>query len=410
MCETLEIGFNQSLLARDLAQEIATPGVRPIEALEQLLSQRLTHGLKKALGNRFIKEPIARVLPYYVKNAWAVLSDLEVGGYETWYTELKFSTRPEDCFKSVDVKPSGFLLDPIDYGSGILRYHDFKVKPLKTQTNHVLRLNHLKLSGELFLLVRRLVESEFPLTQPYLANPAPYFRERGNNSARKELVAFDHITDGKRLYCSCAKAAHDQIRAEAQKEAPQFVADSWPHKYIKMLSNPIYEDGLCHLCIAQSSGSEAAAYRYGDNMQVFVEPYTNQLVRSGTLDERTARAEVQQQLGLSRWLREAEMYQIIKKIFPETLVFREASPPWLGRQRLDVYLPQLKLALEYQGQQHYQAVSLFGGADSLARTIERDALKKQLCEENSTELIYVRFDDPLTVASLKHKLRRFLGN
>jgi hypothetical protein len=104
------------------------------------------------------------------------------------------------------------------------------------------------------------------------------------------------------------------------------------------------------------------------------------------------------------------MYQVIKKIFPDTLVFREASPPWLGRQRLDVYLPQLKLALEYQGQQHFQAVSLFGGTHSLARTIERDALKKKLCEENSTELIYIHFDDPLTVSSLKHRLRRFLSH
>jgi SNF2-related domain len=106
--------------------------------------------------------------------------------------------------------------------------------------------------------------------------------------------------------------------------------------------------------------------------------------------------------------REAEMYQIVKQIFPDELVLREASPPWLGRQRLDVFLPQRNLALEYQGEQHYQAVSLFGGSDALTRTIERDALKKRLCDENSIELVYVRFSDPLTMTSLKHRLRRFL--
>lgn len=102
------------------------------------------------------------------------------------------------------------------------------------------------------------------------------------------------------------------------------------------------------------------------------------------------------------------MYQIIKQIFPDDLVLREASLSWLGRQRLDVFLPQRNLALVYQGEQHYQAISMFGGSDALARTIERDALKKRLCEENLIELVYIRFSDPLTIASLKHRLRRFL--
>ena len=103
------------------------------------------------------------------------------------------------------------------------------------------------------------------------------------------------------------------------------------------------------------------------------------------------------------------MYQVIKKIFPNDLILREASPPWLGRQRLDVFLPQRGLAIEYQGEQHYEAISMFGGSDALARTVERDALKKRLCDENSIELIYVRYSDPLTVSSLRHRLRRFLA-
>ena len=149
----------------------------------------------------------------------------------------------------------------------------------------------------------------------------------------------------------------------------------------------------------RSGGPESAAYRCGDALQEFVEPYVNQLILARETDERTARAEVQQQLGLSRWVREAEMYQIVKRIFPDDLVLREASPLWLGRQRLDVFLPDRNLALEHQVEQHYQAVSVFGGPDALARTIERDELKKRLCEENSVELIYVRFTDSLTVTT-----------
>src|ERR1035438_4455070 len=100
---------------------------------------------------------------------------------------------------------------------------------------------------------------------------------------------------------------------------------------------------------------------------------------------RTARADVQERLNLSRWVQEAELYRQIKQIFPNELVFREASPPWLGRQRLDVFIPQLRLALEYQGVQHYEAVEAFGGERALLRTLERDALKKKLCDENQIE-------------------------
>jgi hypothetical protein len=406
----LKIGLDEDSFVRDLAREIATPGVRPVDAIERLLAQHLARSLKSTFGARLIKEPTPRIHAGYSKNRWATLSALAEDGYETWYPELQFSTKPSDVVKTIEIEPAGFILEPIDYGFGVNRTFNFKVKALKTQTNHILKLNHLKIGGEVFSRTLGLIDAEYPLEQPYLANPDPQLRENGTEVvvARNEFVAFDHIANGSRVFCDCARSAHDRIRASALKVVGQYVPNSWPHGVIRFLSDPTYSESICHLCVARSAGPEGAAYRYGDAMQEFVEPYVNQLVQSSDLDERTARSEVQQQLGLSRWVREAEMYQIIKQIFPDDMVLREASPPWLGRQRLDVFLPQRNLALEYQGEQHYQAVSLFGGADALTRTIERDALKKRLCNENSIELVYVRFSDPLTMTSLKYRLRRFL--
>lgn len=57
------------------------------------------------------------------------------------------------------------------------------------------------------------------------------------------------------------------------------------------------------------------------------------------VDEKTAREEVKHILGLSRWV-------------------REASPEWLGRLRIDIYLPDLKLAFEHQGEQHYRPITV----------------------------------------------------
>lgn len=407
----MKIGLDEDSFARDLAREIATPGVRPVDATERLLSLHLSRSLKATLGTRLIKDPEARIYAGYSKNHWATLFELATEGYETWYPEIRFSTKPSDVVEKLEIEPAGFILEPIDYGFGVQRRYNFKIDTLKTQTNHTLKLNHLKISKRAFARTLALIEAEYPLEQPYLANPNPQLKENGREVvvARKEFVSFDHILTGKRVFCDCARAAHDKIRSSAMEVADQYVPESWPHQIMRFLSNPAYTESICHLCLAHAGGPEDAAYRYGDSMQEFVEPYISQFIRTRALDERTARTEVQQQLGLSRWIREAEMYQVIKKIFPDDVVFREASPSWLGRQRLDVFLPQRALALEYQGEQHYQAVSAFGGAEALARTIERDALKKRLCEENAIDLVYVRYCDSLSVASLKHRLRRFLG-
>ena len=249
-----------------------------------------------------------------------------------------------------------------------------------------------------------------PLEQPYIANPKPWQKSPSFELwlERNKCVSFDHLLDGSRLFCTCSQPAHESMLAAARIEASRFVANSWPHKVINLLSQAKYAEFICHLCIARTYGAETAASRYGDTMQEFLGGYTNQLMLCNNLDKRTAKAEVEEILNLSPWINETEMYRLIKQLFPDKLVFREASPPWLGRQRLDVFLPQLQLAFEYQGAQHYEAVEVFGGIEALKRTIERDELKKRLCEENRVELVCIKFSEPLTLASLRHRLRRFM--
>jgi hypothetical protein len=76
--------------------------------------------------------------------------------------------------------------------------------------------------------------------------------------------------------------------------------------------------------------------------------------------------------------------------------------------RLDIFLPELALAIEYQGQQHYQPVTAFGGEEGHARLRERDAEKRRLCRENGVNLVDVRYDAPLTAPAIRQRLRRYL--
>ena len=66
---------------------------------------------------------------------------------------------------------------------------------------------------------------------------------------------------------------------------------------------------------------------------------------------------------------------------------------WLGRQRLDFYLPKYKAAIECQGEQHFQPIKYFGGIDKLVIYQKRDETKKLLCQQNKINLIYINYFD-----------------
>jgi hypothetical protein len=52
-------------------------------------------------------------------------------------------------------------------------------------------------------------------------------------------------------------------------------------------------------------------------------------------------------------------------------------------------IPSHRVAVEYQGQQHFEPIEFFGGEDAFRQTVERDERKKRLCDENGIRLIYV---------------------
>jgi len=90
-----------------------------------------------------------------------------------------------------------------------------------------------------------------------------------------------------------------------------------------------------------------------------------------------------------RWISEQDLYDKIKLKFSNLTVISQASPHWLGRQRFDIYLPEINLAIEYNGVQHYKAVDLFGGEQGLIQTQQRDFEKRTKCELNNCDLLIV---------------------
>lgn len=68
---------------------------------------------------------------------------------------------------------------------------------------------------------------------------------------------------------------------------------------------------------------------------------------------------------------------------------------WLGKQSLDFYLPDYNIAIEYQGEQHFKPVVIFGGDKEFKKTVERDIKKKNLCEKHGIELLYFTYNNKM---------------
>jgi hypothetical protein len=102
-----------------------------------------------------------------------------------------------------------------------------------------------------------------------------------------------------------------------------------------------------------------------------------------------------------KWVFESLLYHKIKLLFTDVLIIRQGMPVWLKPQRFDVWVPNLKFAVEYNGIQHYEPVDFFGGVDAFKRQVRRDRRKEKLCLKNGVRLFIVRYDEDMDAAVLR---------
>lgn len=399
----LELHLDGAALIEPAEQDLCAAGGSPTGAVARALQAQVFERLGKLLGDRLLKPP--RIYPDIAPGGGgpATLPELAKTGYELYYTELRFATKLGDTIE--DMKVSGDVIDiiPFYYGGGVYRASQFKSKTLKRQINHELRINHMRVPGKVFQAVCKDLMRPDAVQQPWLPNFQP-----GPDIQDFHTVSFDHMLSGQRVFCNCAKAMHQNLLAKARTLVPQYVTGSWPQQFVAIIERAKYVDSICHLCVARNHSPEEAARLYGAGINIGYLSYVDQVMFDLSMDRKTARAEVMQLLGLSRWKREAQLFQIVRELFPDQRILREASPKWLGRMRLDIFLPELQLAIEHQGEQHYRPISVFGGEDAHTRVVERDALKRQLCRQNEVEVLDVRFDAPISRAVLRQRLLRYL--
>jgi hypothetical protein len=126
--------------------------------------------------------------------------------------------------------------------------------------------------------------------------------------------------------------------------------------------------------------------------------FVNILELSEFMKETTRAAEnaVREDMNIPRvgegWVSETDLYYKLKSHFSDCLIIQHYTSSWLEKQHLDIFFPDHKIAVEYQGPQHFRPVKLFGGEEALLENQKRDASKKKKCKKNKVHLIYAEED------------------
>lgn len=95
---------------------------------------------------------------------------------------------------------------------------------------------------------------------------------------------------------------------------------------------------------------------------------------------------------------ERKLFFLVKELYPDAVY--QYRDEWLGNYSLDIFIPSLKVAIEYQGGQHYESVELYGGKKAFKGIQERDTNKKELCNKQGVKLVEWKYDVPITKDNL----------
>lgn len=117
---------------------------------------------------------------------------------------------------------------------------------------------------------------------------------------------------------------------------------------------------------------------------------------------------VREQYGYPRigdkWISETMLFHIVKAIYPNETIKRHYRPDWLEGLELDIYIPTINLAFEYQGIQHFKAIDHWGGQQQLKKQQEHDQRKKHICEHLGIRLICVSYDEELSDSHIRNSI------
>jgi len=306
------------------------------------------------------------------------------------YVEFDLSSDKDTDLEVIDINIPPFVkLNDLQYGGGITQRYKIKNTKLKTKNKSSIRLLSVEFPQALLIKLYSL------MTPPEGLLPSKL-------GVWEWRQTFYNKMTGESYFCSCFKDAL----------AKEHVSLLMKHTHLtNALENNSFKESICHICTKTNSDLMYSHNMYSSSFKARYGAYITKHSIQESISERDAENYFRELKGVARigerWVNETLLFNYINLLFPQFTVQREASPTWLNRQRFDVYIPELNLAIEYQGQQHYVAVDLFGGEKGLKRTKQRDKEKLQLSKINGVDIIYFSYKENLTEKLVQNRLKNY---
>ena len=106
---------------------------------------------------------------------------------------------------------------------------------------------------------------------------------------------------------------------------------------------------------------------------------------------------------------EMELLVYIHHLFGNYDILTHHRKPLVGWEprglELDIYIPELKLAFEYNGEQHYEWIEFFQKTKEDFKALQyRDRCKKKICKIKGITLIKIKYNEKLSEQLVLSKL------
>lgn len=77
-----------------------------------------------------------------------------------------------------------------------------------------------------------------------------------------------------------------------------------------------------------------------------------------------------------------------------------------GQMSYDVFISEINVAIEYQGEQPFKPIDYFGEEESFKKQVQRDREKIALSVMNGVKIVFINYDEIITRELIKDRVSK----